>query len=119
MLYGNGLTRSYTYDSDYRLTGLVTEDADTFVQDLAYGYDAADDILSIADTVDTGRSQTFTYDSLFRLTQAQGPYGTIAYGYDAVGNRTSLTQGPTSETYQAPQENGVGVRYSRIPVTLL
>jgi hypothetical protein len=34
MLYGNGLTRTYTYDSDYRLTDLVTGDVDTFVQDL-------------------------------------------------------------------------------------
>jgi len=99
MSYGNGLTRTYTYDSDYRLTGLVTEDADTSVQDLTYGYDAADDILSIADAIDTGRSQSFTYDSLFRLTQATGTYGTVTYGYDAVGNRTSLTQGATNETY--------------------
>jgi hypothetical protein len=38
MSYGNGLARSYTYDSDYRLTDLVTGDADTFVQDLTYEF---------------------------------------------------------------------------------
>jgi len=99
MIYGNGLNRTYTYDSDYRLTGLATGDVDTFVQNLSYGYDAADDILSIADAIATGRSQTFTYDALFRLTQATGSYGTVTYGYDAVGNRTSRVQGALSQTY--------------------
>jgi len=99
MSYGNGLNRTYAYDSDYRLTGLATGDVDTFVQNMTYGYDAADDILSIADAISTARSQTFTYDALFRLTQATGSYGTVTYGYDAVGNRTSRVQGALSQTY--------------------
>ena len=100
MNYGNGLARTYTYDSDYRLTGLATGDADTFVQNLTYGYDAADNITSIADAIASGRSQAFTYDSLFRLktAAATGTYGSITYNYDDVGNRTSVVQGAT-ETY--------------------
>jgi YD repeat-containing protein len=101
MDYGNGLARSYSYDSDYRLTDLVTGDADTFVQDLTYGYDDADNILSIADAITSGRSQTFTYDDLFRLktAAASGTYGSITYNYDEVGNRTSVVDGAGTESY--------------------
>jgi RHS repeat-associated protein len=100
MSYGNGLTRSYIYDGDYRLTDLVTSDVDTNVQHLTYGYDDADNILSIADAIDSGRSQSFTYDALFRLktAAATGTYGSITYNYDDVGNRTSVVEGAT-ETY--------------------
>jgi YD repeat-containing protein len=101
MLYDNGLTRSYSYDSDYLLADLVTGDADTFVQDLAYGYDDADNILSISDAIASGRSQTFTYDDLFRLktAAASGTYGSITYNYDEVGNRTSVVDGAGTESY--------------------
>jgi RHS repeat-associated protein len=39
----------------------------------------------------TARSQTFAYDNLNRLTSATGLYGTNAYAYDSVGNRTQKT----------------------------
>jgi RHS repeat-associated protein len=71
------------------------------VQDLAYGYDAADNITSITDAITSGRSQTFTYDSLFRLktAAATGTYGSITYNYDDVGNRTSVVDGAGTESY--------------------
>jgi len=97
--FGNGLSAALDYDQDYRLTSLVSGDADSFVQNLAYGYDNADDILAVTDAIAAGRSQTFQYDPLFRLTQAAGAYGTVTYGYDAVGNRTSLIQASATDTY--------------------
>jgi YD repeat-containing protein len=97
LTYGNGLTRTWAYDSDYRLSSLSTSGG-TNVQNLSYSYDAASNILGITDALAAGRSQSFTYDSLFRLTQATGAYGTIGYGYDAVGNRTSET-GSVSKAY--------------------
>jgi YD repeat-containing protein len=63
----------------------------TTVQDLHLGYDAASNITLIADNLTSGRSQTFAYDNLNRLTQAAGAYGTNTYSYDAVGNRTQKT----------------------------
>jgi RHS repeat-associated protein len=63
------------------------------VQSLAYGVDADGDITAISDAVTPGRSQGFQYDALRRLTQASGVYGTLAYSYDAVGNRLSLSGG--------------------------
>ena len=37
-------------------------------------------------SIDTGRSQTFTCDGVYRLLSADGAYGSIDYTYDAVGN---------------------------------
>ncbi len=71
------------------------------VQDLAYGVDSDGNITGITDHLATARSQVFQYDSLSRLTYASGLYGALAYGYDAVGNRTSQSGGTTNlaETY--------------------
>jgi RHS repeat-associated protein len=98
--YGNGLGLSVTYDQDYRpQSRLVTGTA--VVQDLSYGVDADGDITGITDVLASTRSQTFQYDALQRLTFASGLYGALAYGYDAVGNRTSQSGGTTNlaETY--------------------
>ncbi len=48
-----------------------------------------------------GAPDQFQYDSLYRLTYASGLYGALAYGCDAVGNRTSQSGGTTNlaETY--------------------
>jgi YD repeat-containing protein len=51
--------------------------------------DAAGNITSVADNLTAGRSQSFQYDALSRLSQGQGVYGTASYSYDAVGNRLS------------------------------
>ena len=83
---GNGLTVALAYDQDYRLTGRSVSGS---VQDLAYGYDAADSITLLTDNLNTGHTQSFVYDALRRLTDATGLYGDIDYAYDAVGNRTS------------------------------
>ncbi len=71
------------------------------MQDLSYGFDSDGNITGITDLLDSTRSQTFQYDALNRLTYARGRYGALAYGYDAVGNRTSQSGGSTNlaETY--------------------
>lgn len=96
---GNGLELTLSYDQDYRLTGIQTDDGGAnAAQDLALGYDANDHVSGIADGLDPGKSQAFAYDELWRLQQAVGPYGTIDYGYDAGGNRLSrtITEGGTT-----------------------
>jgi len=45
------------------------------------------------------RSETFGYDALDRLTAATGVYGSLAYAYDANGNRTSRTLNAVTDTY--------------------
>ena len=100
LAYGNGLGLSVSYDQDYQPSARLVAGASS-VQDLAYGVDADGNITGITDHLAAARSQIFQYDALNRLTYASGLYGALAYGYDAVGNRTSQSGGTTNlaETY--------------------
>jgi RHS repeat-associated protein len=98
LTYGNGVNEARTFDLDYRVTALADAGA-TAVQGLTYGYDAADNVLSIADAVTPGNSQSFGYDVLKRLISATGAYGSLGYTYDKVGNRLTQTLGAAITTY--------------------
>jgi YD repeat-containing protein len=63
------------------------------VQDLSYTVDADGSITAIGDLATAARSQVLQYDALQRLGFANGLYGQLSYGYDAVGNRLSETGG--------------------------
>ncbi len=88
LTYGNGLVLSRTYDRAGRYQTQTVNP----IQDLSWSYDAVGNIADIQDLASSQpRSQTFAYDALGRLTTATGAYGTKQYQYDAVGNRTRLT----------------------------
>ena len=92
--YGNGLNRSYSYDLNYRLTGISTPG----VQQLTYSY-ANSQISGINNLLDATLSQSFNYDSLSRLTSASSTAnGQDNYSYDSLGNRLSRS-GYLNETY--------------------
>jgi RHS repeat-associated protein len=109
--FGNGVTTTYTYSNlangacpkdNFRLCRITTKLGATTYQDLSYTYDngqaGVGNITRIDDTLPTdpagpgvrhtNQTQTFAYDHLNRLTGATGPYGTIAYAYDQIGNMT-------------------------------
>ena len=98
LAFGNGITEAHSFDLDYRLTNL-TDAGIAMAQNLTYGYNAADDVLSIADAVHAGHSQNLGYDALDRLTTAAGAYGSLKYSYDSVGNRLTETRGPNTQAY--------------------
>lgn len=93
MTFGNGITSSLSYDLNYRMTGISS-----VVQNLGMGYNANDNVISIADQLDATRSQSFTYDANERLLTALGAYGGRGYGYDAVSNRTGESFSIGTET---------------------
>jgi RHS repeat-associated protein len=96
LVYGNGKTETRAYDLDYRLTALT--EAGTSASRMAnYGYDAADNVLSVVDNV--FGTQRFGYDKLNRLSAASGFYGDQQFRYDAVGNRLRLTTGSATTRY--------------------
>jgi RHS repeat-associated protein len=99
LAFGNGVTETRAFDLDYRMTSLV-DAGSSMLQKLGYGYDAADDVLSITDGVASGNSQAFGYDVLNRLTSADGSYGSLAYSYDPVGNILKQTAGSVATTYK-------------------
>jgi RHS repeat-associated protein len=97
--YGNGVTNWYQYDPQNRLTNLVWKAGGTLVANFAYTLGPTGNRLALTETNDgTIRSYSWAYDSLYRLTQetlSGGTSGTLTYGYDPVGNRTSRTSSPT------------------------
>ncbi len=98
MTLGNGITVSKTFDKSYQLLSLSSGT----VLDRSYTQDNVGNIEVITDNLDSTRSQSFDYDNLYRLTDASGIYGTIAYTYDNVGNRLSRVRtgtSPSEDTY--------------------
>src|SRR5437016_11706704 len=59
--------------------------------DLNYTYDGTGNVLTL-------NSESYAYDSLDRLTSTTGPWGTITYAYDQVGNRVKMVQGSATTT---------------------
>ena len=103
--YGNGVSTTYAYDDVNHLTHLSTVgSAAGTIHDLTYDWYTRPNtgglnIGSITDNrsvkvgpdgVNTDETQTYTYDPLYRLTQAIGVWGTKAYAYDAMGNPTGF-----------------------------
>ncbi len=105
-----GTETAYHYDHRLRLRHLntVRSSDNLSLQDLAYAFDDVSNIIGIDDArghadLDTiggelgissdgarkfNATQSFVYDSLYRLTQAANSavYGTINYRYDRIGN---------------------------------
>jgi RHS repeat-associated protein len=98
--YCNGLTFAATYDLDYRIATLKVKNGATDTISFAYSYadgpnlQANDGInlTRIADTLTAGNSVDLWYSGLGRLQNANGPWGTLTYAYNATGNRTHETK---------------------------
>jgi len=102
LVYPNGSAASYTYDAASRLQQVLNTDKNLVnVSKAGYVYDAA----SRRTRVDyLNGSVTFTYDKLSQLLKEQGTLAglahSVAYTYDALGNRmTALDAGSTTTTY--------------------
>ncbi len=101
MVYGNGLPSQYSFDLDYRPTDLNTSPA----LDRSYDYDKTNNITAIIDNLIIGQDQSYAYDGLSRLIDAQSINDTRLYQYDSNGNRTQLTDNGTIDHYQYPLES--------------
>lgn len=84
--HGNGVSSEHTHGGQALLELLTTTNAlGEKLQQLRYAYDPVANVTAITDLA-FGRSQTFKYDELHRLTEAVGSYGTEVYRYDGIGN---------------------------------
>ena len=109
--FGNGTTRTMTYDPRYRpLTNMLTgplltgEDEPTtgVIASYEYTHDPAGNITRIADLADPAYDRDFGYDDLHRLTTANGGpglWGAGSYQYDAMGNVRSTAVGGNLRTF--------------------
>ncbi len=99
LAFGNGITETRSYDSDYRLTNLADNGGAGPIQNLGYSYDAADNVASITDGVTSAKNQSLGYDSLNRLVNAAGGYGKLVYTYDSAGNRLTENADGSTATF--------------------
>lgn len=99
-LYGNGLAHNRLFDQQYWVQSINTDTVSTLNYSL---YDLNGNIKQLAKE---GNLQSFTYDIGNRLSEANGLWGSRAYYYDKVGNRTSLVSDGVSTSYgYQPQSN--------------
>lgn len=91
--YQNGVTADYTYDSRGRPTDITIKKGVTTHLDLDYTYDLTGSVTQIYDGVNT---ETYEYDELDRLIYSSGPWTSMNFTYDAVGNRLKKVQGGTT-----------------------
>jgi RHS repeat-associated protein len=93
--YGNGLTRTASYDNQYRISAIESAG----VQKVSYGFDANGNITAITDLLDPAKNKGYAYDALDRLLGATGPWGSLGWTYDPVGNRLTQTDSVGTATY--------------------
>lgn len=114
--YGNGKTLSQGFDSQYRLTDKTVNG----IYDKAYTYNELQNISDITDAVDSTDNETYTYDALSRLTNAQGLYGDLTFTYDSIGNRlTKQLDSQAVDTYvystnQVTTANAIAMTYDAV-----
>lgn len=100
--FGNGRTLDKTYDANYGIAG-ITDGAVNGVN-LDYTLDTAGNVTGLGERLAGGTTATRTleYDSLDRLSALKDGVTTLqGFGYDATGNRTSMTTTGT-KTYSYP-----------------
>jgi len=94
--FGNGTTKTTTYDLRYRpLENKLTSGLGVLA-DYQYSEDALGNITAIHDFVDPAYNRDFGYDDLNRLTRANSGsslWGEGSYSYDAMGNMLTLSLG--------------------------
>jgi YD repeat-containing protein len=101
-LYCDGATQTRSYDLSYRLTGIVDAKAGLSLRNVSYGYEGRDNLSTVTDALVPGNSEAFTYTPRQSLSGATGPYGTLAYTYDGVGNRLTAKLGAATDAYSYP-----------------
>lgn len=97
--YGNGLTRLLPRDLDGRVTGVLTKNGSTSVQNLSYSYRANNAVTKLTNGINAGLTQTYGYDGLDRLTAVTATNADQGFTWDATGNRSGHTWGGATDTY--------------------
>jgi RHS repeat-associated protein len=93
--YPNGVNTSHAYNSLNRLTTLTVNAGQVNLAGYTYTVGAAGNRTAVVEQ--NGRTVNYIYDSLYRLTNetisgaTPTENGSVAYSYDAVGNRLSRT----------------------------
>jgi RHS repeat-associated protein len=111
MSFGYGGVANFTTDTDYRITRyqLVSTSDPGAILDRSLSW-TGDIVTAIVDNKNPGatpgqygsQSQLFAYTPTRRLATASGYYGSLAWSYDANGNRLTETANGVLSTYAYP-----------------
>jgi YD repeat-containing protein len=82
--YGNGIVTTLSLDTRQRADQLQAPG----VLDLNYDYNAVGNLDQLVDGLNPSNNTSFQYDSLDRLEDASGPWGSLYYEYNDNGDRT-------------------------------
>jgi len=99
--FANGVTTDHSIDERNRLTGIVTPG----LMNIGIGYDYASNVETWTDYLSPGKSRSFGYDDLDRLTSAiaAGMWGSLSFTYDELGNRTGRTLNDETTNYNCDE----------------
>lgn len=111
--FGNGVTTTHTYDPNSSTLAASTSRTalGAVVADLAYEYRLDNRLQRRTDRLIASRDDRFSYDSLNRLSRWRGPWGSISYDYDDLGNletRTRSTSGKSHVEKFVSGKSGLG-----------
>ncbi len=110
MNLGNGAFASFTYDGRSRVTGVSewVSATNTNILGLSYTYDGAGNVTSFNNSSVSGSNRTMTYDAVNNLETEIAPFmwGTAAYSFDALGNRTMSSEGSYTTNYTYDSQTG-------------
>jgi RHS repeat-associated protein len=89
-----GIAHAFSYNSRLQADSIAVQTPTAMIFGLSYGYGTSNNgnVMQVTNTLNPGRTQTFTYDKLNRLTSAYSNNSSgveswgNAYGYDAWGN---------------------------------
>jgi RHS repeat-associated protein len=111
----NGTFVTYAYDSSGRVLSVVNYKSKGVVNSrLDYTYDVAGRVATM--TAD-GVTTTYGYDLMGELTSVTTPTRTITYTYDAAGNRASMTDNGVTTVYSVNALNEVDSETTGTDVT--
>jgi len=95
---GNGVTETFAYNNRLQETGITATLSSVTLMNFTYNYGTSTTntgrVLSRTDAIQPEHSVNYTYDSIYRLSQAAAPDSSwgISWSFDVWGNR--LTQTP-------------------------
>jgi YD repeat-containing protein len=109
LLAGGTLTELRGFDERYFPSTIALTAASPLL-DWTYGTDPVGNVTTITDGITPANSRTYTYEPFFEfLSHASGPWGTIDWAYDLIGNRSTEDRPPLPlETYQYATNGAAG-----------
>jgi YD repeat-containing protein len=102
MTFGDGASQGFTHDQEYQATGVIDQAGARTLRQLSYTRGPRGNLVAVTDALVPANSESFVYTPRESLETATGPYGSLAFTYDGVGNRVTYKVGTATDSYTYP-----------------